>query len=95
MAENTNKNFKLVHPFEFRGTQYNEVSMRRAKVRDLREFSKSLDKLDPIQAMEVAIGNLTDLDDTVIAELDLEDFAPIKAHFEGFLDAMKSKSDQS
>lgn len=86
--------FVLKHPFEFRGTKYSKMTARRPKVHDLRTFMKDLDK-DPILAMEKVLGNLCDVDNAVIAELDIEDFAPIKLWFEDFLRPMVASSNDT
>ena len=86
--------FELKHPIEFRGATYNTVSMRRAKVRDVRNFLKGLEK-DAAGAMERVIADLTELDVTVIAELDVEDYAPMKEAFEAFLKPLASGADES
>jgi hypothetical protein len=85
--------FALKYPFEYRGTTYDSIRVRRPKVRDLRMFVKDIDK-DPINAMEKVIGNLAELDDKVIAELDIEDFGPIKAWFEAFLKPIADASNE-
>ena len=86
--------FELKHPFDYRGATYLKVEMRRPKVRDLRSFSKNLDK-DPTGAMERVIADLLELDVQVIAEFDVEDFAPMKNAFEDFLKPLASESGES
>jgi hypothetical protein len=83
--------FELKFPFEHRGQKYTEFKARRPKVRDLREFMKALDK-DPVNAMERTIANLCEVDDKVVAEVDIEDFAPMKKWFEDFLKPMLPES---
>lgn len=77
--------FELKFPFEYRGARYERLTPRAPKVRDLRTFLKDLDRGDSINAMEKVIGNLCELDDKIVAEMDIRDFMPIKAWFEDFL----------
>ncbi|MGC0389284.1 phage tail assembly protein [Bradyrhizobium sp. USDA 241] len=90
MTENL---FELKHPFEYRGASYNKFTPRRPKVRDLRNFIKNVDK-DGVGAMEKVLADLCEIDEKVIAEIDIEDFAPMKHWFEGFLKPMLSASDE-
>lgn len=90
---NTNT-FELKFPFEYKGTTYTELKARRPKVRDLRSFIKDVER-DSVNAMEKVIGNLCEVDDKIIAELDLEDFNPIKQWFEDFLKPMLGGSTES
>lgn len=83
----TEQIFTLTHPFEFRGARYSEFKARRPKVRDLRNFIKSVDK-DGVAAMEKVLADLCEVDNTIIAEIDIEDFAPMKKWFEDFLKPM-------
>ncbi|MCA1379375.1 phage tail assembly protein [Bradyrhizobium sp. BRP05] len=85
--------FNLTHPFEYRGASYVELKPRRPKVRDLRNFIKNMDK-DGVGALEKVLADLCEVDEKVIAEIDIEDFAPMKAWFEGFLKPMMSGSDE-
>jgi hypothetical protein len=79
--------FNLTHPFEYRGANYIEFKPRRPKVRDLRQFIKNVDK-DGVAAMEKVLADLCEVDEKVIAEVDVEDFAPMKKWFEDFLKPM-------
>lgn len=88
------KVFELSYPFEYRGTNYTTFTARRPKVRDLRMFIKALEK-DSVAAMESVIANLCEVDNLVIAEIDIEDFAPMKAWFEDFLKPMLGESTES
>ena len=83
----TAQTFNLNHPFEHRGATYVEFKARRPKVRDLRNFIKNVDK-DGVAAMEKVLADLCEVDEKIIAEVDVEDFAPMKAWFEGFLKPM-------
>jgi Phage tail assembly chaperone proteins, E, or 41 or 14 len=83
----TEQVFSLAHPFEYRGASFSEFKPRRPKVRDLRNFIKNVDK-DAVAAMEKVLADLCEVDEKVIAEVDIEDFAPMKAWFEGFLKPM-------
>jgi hypothetical protein len=88
----TAKTFDLKFPFEFRGANYAQFSARRPKVRDLREFIKNVEK-DSVAAMEKALANLCEIDDKIVAEIDIEDFGPMKKWFEDFLKPMLNGSD--
>jgi hypothetical protein len=78
------KTFELKFPFTFKGTEHTKFEARRPKVRDVRKFVQLLDK-DSVKAMETVLGDLVEEDPLVIAEIDIEDFAPMKGWFEGFL----------
>ncbi|UPT95377.1 phage tail assembly protein [Bradyrhizobium barranii subsp. apii] len=88
------KVFNLQFPFEYRGANYIEFKARRPKVRDLRGFIKNVDK-DSVQAMEKVLADLMEIDEKIVAEIDVEDFAPMKAWFEGFLQKMLGESNES
>lgn len=87
------KVFTLEFPFDFRGTTYKEFEARRPKVRDLRQFIKNLDK-DSVEAVEKVLANLCEVDESIIAEMDIEDFAPMKTWFEGFLKSIAGESNE-
>jgi hypothetical protein len=82
--------FTLSQPFEYRGATYSEMKARRPKVRDLRNFIKGMEK-DAIAAMEKVLSDLCEVDEKVISEMDIEDFAPMKKWFEDFLKPMASE----
>jgi len=88
------KNFPLKFPVEFRGATYSEFNARRPKVRDIRQFIKNVEK-DGMIAMEKVLADLMEVDGTIIAEIDSEDFGPMKAWFEGFLELMAGESKES
>lgn len=83
--------FTLDYPFTFRGTEYTKFEARRPKVRDLRTFIKNLDT-DSVQAMEKVLSSLCEVDEPVIAEMDIADFNPMKKWFEAFLKPMLDAS---
>jgi hypothetical protein len=85
--------YKLKFPFEHAGVNYTEFSLRRPKVRDFRNFAKNIER-DPITAMEEIISDLCEIDGNVIAEIDIEDWGPMKDFFEGFLDKLSKKSEK-
>jgi hypothetical protein len=87
MATSSETVFSLAHPFELRGASYIEFKARRPKVRDLRNYIKNIEK-DAIAAMEKVLADLCECDEKVISEVDIEDFGPMKAWFEGFLKPM-------
>jgi hypothetical protein len=88
------KNFPLKFPFEHRGATYTEFNARRPKVRDIRTFIKNVEK-DGMQAMEKALADLFEVDTLIIAEIDSEDFGPMKQWFETFLELMAGGSSES
>lgn len=94
MTNDTNTVFELKYPFEFRGDRYEKFEMRRPKLRDLKKFSKEVEK-DTIVAMERAVADLCEVDEKVVQELDLADFGPMKDRFEAFLQEMASASSES
>jgi hypothetical protein len=98
MASDKNKmtgnSIELKYPFEFGNAKYTRFDMRRPKVRDLKKFSRELES-DPIGAMEKALGDLTDTPESVIGDLDLSDFGPMKKRFEDFLNEMANESNAS
>jgi hypothetical protein len=90
----TLKKFDLEHPFNYRNAEYTAIEVRRPRVRDLKKFVKDAEG-DAVGAMEKIIGQLSELDEKVIAEIDLEDFGPIKKWFEGFLKFISDASENS
>ncbi|TXM68210.1 phage tail assembly protein [Methylobacterium sp. WL120] len=88
------KKFDFEHPFDYRNATYDSIEFRRPRVRDLKSFVKNAET-DAVGAMEKVLANLSDLDEKVIAEIDLEDFAPIKKWFEGFLKFISDASENS
>lgn len=93
MTDTAQTIFEMKFPFEYRGKTYIEFSMRRPKVRDLRNFLKAMEK-DPSGALEKIVANLCEVDEPVIAEIDIEDFAPMKQWFSNFLKPMMDDSDE-
>lgn len=87
------KVFDLKFPFEYRGAKYASFTARRPKVRDLRTFIKSVDA-DSIKAMEVLLAQLFEVVPEIVAEIDVEDFAPMKDWFEDFLKPMLGVSNE-
>ena len=66
MADSANtKTFPLGYPFDFRGVSYREFTARRPKVRDLREFIRTVDK-DGIKAIERTLSNLFEVEEAVV-----------------------------
>jgi hypothetical protein len=89
----TSKKFNLKFPFTYKNADYIEFTARRPKVRDLRNFIKAMDT-DAVAAMEKTLANLFEIDPLVVAEIDVEDFGPMKKWFEDFLKPMLSGSDE-
>lgn len=90
----TEKVFELKFPFEHRGASYSTLKARRPRVRDLRNFIKNVDK-DSVAAMEKVLADLMEIDEKIVSEIDVEDFAPMKQWFEGFLKVMLGESEES
>lgn len=67
----TSETIKLEFPFEHDGTLYEEITLRRPKVRDLKAAQKHKDSF--IQSV-MMLANLTELPPEVIEELDSADF---------------------
>lgn len=86
--------FELKYPFEKNGAKYEKFEARRPKVRDLRNFIKNVDK-DSIVAMEKVLADLMEVDEKIIAEIDVADFGPMKVWFEDFLKQMLGDSAES
>jgi hypothetical protein len=84
--------FKLEYPFTFKGEEHKEFTLRRPKVRDFRNFAANFER-NPTTAMEKAISDLCEIDTLVIAEIDIEDYGPMKLWFEGFLERLSKKSE--
>lgn len=92
-ATATTKVFDLGFPFAYRGAEYKSFTARRPKVRDLRVFIKTVDA-DSIKAMEVLLANLFEVQPEIVAEIDVQDFAPMKDWFEDFLKPMLGVSNE-
>ncbi len=88
----SSKVFELDRPFEYRGATYRSLTAREPKVRDLRVFLKNTER-DSIAAMEKVLSDLTEVDEKIIAEMSIPDFAKMKKWFEGFLKPMISDSE--
>lgn len=89
----TLKTFKFAYPFTgVDGQEYEKIEVRRPRVRDLKTFVKDAEK-DAVGAIERSIANLSDTPPTIISDIDLEDFAPIKAWFTAFLKLMSDESE--
>lgn len=82
--------FELDHPFDKGGENYARLEARRPKVRDLNQFLKDVDK-DASSAMEKVLANLCEVHPSVIAEVDIEDYAKMKRWFEDFLKPMMAE----
>lgn len=91
---NNETTFDLKYPFEHKGANYIEFKARRPKVRDLRNFIKNADR-DGVAAMEKVLADLMEIDEKIIAEIDIEDFGPMKKWFENFLKPMLGDSNDS
>lgn len=88
----TLKTFEFIHPVEYRNGTYTQLVVRRPRVKDLKNFVKNAEQ-DSVAALEKVIADLSDgIDEKVISEIDLEDFAPIKKWFEGFLKVISDAS---
>ncbi|WP_298952016.1 phage tail assembly protein [uncultured Methylobacterium sp.] len=85
------KSFDLQYPVASPdGGSVEKLDVRRPKLRDLKIFVKDAEN-DAVGAIERIIANLSDTPPKIIAEIDLEDFAPIKTWFTGFLKLMSEE----
>jgi hypothetical protein len=75
---------KLKYPVEFEGVAYREVTMRRAKGRDLLAITKA-SKDDEIEGGFVAIALLASVPREVVDEMDADDVAMLTEVVSGFL----------
>lgn len=93
----TLKIFNFEYPFEHNGSTYDKLEVRRPKVRDLKNFVKDAEntQIGSVGAIERQIASLSETPPAVIAEIDLEDFAPIKAWFTTFLKLISDASEIS
>ena len=90
----TAKTFDLKYPFDFKGATYESFSARRPRVHDVRTFLKNLDK-DPASAMEKVLSSLFEVDEPIVAMIDIADYAPMKKWFEEFLRPLMDDSAES
>jgi hypothetical protein len=88
----TTTTFNLQYPVVREGQNISVLTGRRAKVRDMQKFMRNID-VDPIQAMQQVLADLTDQPIHVIGDLDLADYAPMQKWFQDFLEPMKSASE--
>ena len=73
---------KLKHPITADGREVAELTLRRAKARDL----ERLDKVSgPIAKSVTLIADLAEITPDQVRELDAEDFVAIEAEVSGFL----------
>lgn len=84
-----NTTFVLENPFDFQGTNYTKFDLRRPKVLDIRRFFEDANKLSDIEAIEKLISQLAGVPPAVVAQIDYEDFVPIRKFV---LDFLKSTS---
>lgn len=78
------KTIKLTVPFEWEGRKINELTVRRPKVRDIRETETDPDKAD-IDRGILMTALLTDLPPEAIEEMDAADFMSVSEVVQGFL----------
>lgn len=77
----TTTTVKLKYPFVFEGQEYNELQMRRCKVRDRRLAAKQ--KTDEDKEITL-IANLCDVPPALIDELDSDDYSQLQEVLRGF-----------
>ena len=73
----------LKHPVTHQGTEYTELSMRRAKARDSRDAQRGGGTAADSEFRMFA--NLCEVPPEVIEELDMADYAQLQGVYEGFL----------
>ena len=78
---------KLRFPIEFEGKRIEEITLRRAKVKDLRSAGKVTD--DNGEAEMICIANLADLPVEAISELDIWDYRILQDEFKAFFPKLK------
>ncbi len=73
----------LKHPVTHQGTEYTELSMRRAKARDSRDSQRGGGTAADSEFRLMA--NLCEVPPEVIEELDMADYVRLQQVYEGFL----------
>lgn len=81
----------LIEPITVNGTTYDQLNIRRPKVRDRLAVERM--KKSEAEKEIVMIANLAEVDAKVIEELDLADYAKIQGIFADFLEATPQTSD--
>lgn len=77
--------FVLDAPFDFQGTNYTKFDLRRPKVLDVRRFVEDSNKSTEIEAIEKMISQLAGVPPAAIAQIDYEDFVPMRKYVTDFL----------
>jgi hypothetical protein len=90
----TAKVFDLKYPFELQGRDVRQLTARRPKVIDVRKFIKNVD-VDSVKAMETLLSDLCSVPPDIIANVDIEDFPPMKNWAEDFLRLMLTGGQES
>ncbi len=81
----------LIEPITVNGTIYDQLNIRRPKVRDRLAVERM--KKSEAEKEIVMIANLAEVDAKVIEELDLADYAKIQGIFADFLEVTPPTSD--
>ncbi len=81
----------LIEPITVNGTTYDQLNIRRPKVRDRLAVERM--KKSEAEKEIVMIANLAEVDAKVIEELDLADYAKIQGIFADFLEVTPQTSD--
>lgn len=80
-----NTTFVLENPFDFQGTRYEKFDLRRPKVLDVRRFLEDSQKGTELEAIEKLTAQLAGVPPAVIAQIDFDDFTPIRRFVTDFL----------
>ncbi|BBF92348.1 phage tail assembly protein [Blastochloris tepida] len=80
----------LVHPFEFKGVTYREITLRRATARDVRRMAARSGS-DVEKGFEM-LSDLSQLPAEVIDEIDGEDFTRLMETISGFFGSSPATS---
>lgn len=80
--------FVLEAPFEFGGASYTKFDLRRPKVLDVRRFVEDANKGTELEAIEKLVAQLAGVAPQVVAQIDFEDFAPMRKYITDFLKKM-------
>ena len=73
---------ELEYPFEYKGEQVTEITIRRPKMRDMKKAQKHKDDMEKSINM---IADLAEVEPKMIEELDTEDFGKVSAKVGEFM----------
>ena len=83
--ENPDNLIVLQYPVTVKGQLYNEIGLRRPKVKDLRHVSGPNAGADPISAQNRFLSALSEVPEVVFEELDLDDAEKFTQYADGFM----------